>query len=185
VLIALRDETDGPAVLLIERAARMRRHAGQVGFPGGAVDPGDADPAATALREAHEEVGLDPSSVEIMATLPQLFVPPTRFVVTPVLGWWVRPHPVGVVDADEVASVAVVPLAELAEPANRFRVQHPSGSLGPAFEAGGLFIWGFTASVLDAVLRLGGWERTWDTQRRRPLPQALGGSTAALGTVPP
>ena len=185
VLIALRDDAHGPAVLLIERAAGIRRHAGQVGFPGGVIDPGDTGPVATALREAGEEVGLDPSSVEVLATLPQLFVPPTRFLVTPILGWWVRPHPVGVVDINEVARVAIVSFAELAAPANRFRVQHPSGYIGPAFEAGGLFIWGFTGGVLDALLRLGGWEQPWDAQQIRPLPPVLGGGTAALGTVPP
>jgi 8-oxo-dGTP pyrophosphatase MutT (NUDIX family) len=184
VLIALRDGADGPAVVLIERASTMRTHAGQVAFPGGGVDAHDANAAATALREAHEEVGLEPTSVRIVATLPTLFLPPSGFVVTPVLAWWARPHPVRVVDANEVASVQVVPVAELADPDHRFTLRHPSGYEGPAFRAAGLFVWGFTAGLLDVVLDLGGWTRAWDRTRRQ-APPALGGDTAAVGTVRP
>ncbi len=160
---------NGPGVLLIERAATMRTHAGQAAFPGGAADPGE-DPPATALREANEEVGLDPASVRVIATLPALFLPPSGFVVTPVLAWWRHPHPVHAVAVDEVANVAVVPVAELADPANRFRVAHSSGFFGPGFDAGGLFIWGFTAGLLDRLLSLGGWAQAWDKTRVRPLP---------------
>jgi 8-oxo-dGTP pyrophosphatase MutT (NUDIX family) len=181
VLMAISDTGDGPGVLLIERAANLRTHAGQVAFPGGAVDPGDVDPPATALREAHEEVGLDPAAVVVAATLPSLYLPPSGFVVHPVLAWWARPHVVRVVDAAEVASVAVVPVAELADPANRFRVSHPSGYIGPGFAAGGLFVWGFTAGLVDGLLRLGGWDREWDQDALRPIP----GPSETLGTVEP
>jgi 8-oxo-dGTP pyrophosphatase MutT (NUDIX family) len=170
VLIAVRDGAAGPAVLLIERAAAMRNHAGQVAFPGGGEEPGDVDAAATALREAHEEVGLDPTSVHVEAALPQLFLRPSGFLVTPVLAWWARPHAVHAVEVTEVARVAVMPLADLADPANRFRVRHPSGIAGPGFAADGLFIWGFTAALLASLLRLGGWERPWDERKFRPLP---------------
>jgi 8-oxo-dGTP pyrophosphatase MutT (NUDIX family) len=173
VLIALRDGPDGPAVLLIERAADMRAHAGQVAFPGGAIDPDDAEAPAAALREANEEVGLDPATVRIVAQFPALFIPVTGYVVTPVLAWWRRPHPVAPVDPVEVAHVAVVPIAELADPANRFRVSHPSGLLGPGFTAAGLFVWGFTAGLLDRVLTLGGWARPWDPTRVEALPTRL------------
>jgi 8-oxo-dGTP pyrophosphatase MutT (NUDIX family) len=173
VLIALRDGPDGPAVLLIERAADMRAHAGQVAFPGGAIDPDDADAPAAALREANEEVGLDPATVRIVAQFPALFIPVTGYVVTPVLAWWRRPHPVAPVDPVEVAHVAVVPIAELADPANRFRVSHPSGLVGPGFTAAGLFVWGFTAGLLDRVLTLGGWARPWDPTRVEALPTRL------------
>jgi 8-oxo-dGTP pyrophosphatase MutT (NUDIX family) len=169
VLIAFADTSDGPGVLLIERAASMRTHPGQAAFPGGASDDEDENALATALREAEEEVGLDPRSVHVVATLPSLYLPPSGFVVTPVVAWWVRPHEVGVVDAAEVARVAVVPIAELVDPVNRFRVAHPSGFVGPGFEAGGLFVWGFTAGLLDRLLTLGGWAREWDTGQQRPL----------------
>jgi hypothetical protein len=69
----------------------------------------------------------------------------------------------------------VVPVAELADPANRFRVTHPSGWIGAGFEAAGLFVWGFTAGLLDRMLALGGWARPWDTERLLPLPERLAG----------
>ncbi|HUV47524.1 MAG TPA: CoA pyrophosphatase, partial [Actinomycetes bacterium] len=138
-VLMLLGESDGePDVLLIERAHDMRSHAGQPAFPGGRVDDGDADVSATALREAEEETGLDPSGVEVVAVLPDLFIPPSGFVVTPVLGWWGHPTPVYVKDPAEVASVHRVPIAELADPARRVRVRHPSGYVGPAFEVRGL-----------------------------------------------
>lgn len=169
VLIALAETEDGPGVLLLERAATLRTHAGQVAFPGGAAEAGE-DPPATALREAYEEVGLDPGSVRVVATLPVLYLPPSGFVVTPVLAWWREPHPVHAVATSEVARVALVPIRELADPAHRFRVRHPSGFRGPGFEAGGLFIWGFTAGLLDALLVRGGWAREWDQTALRDLP---------------
>jgi 8-oxo-dGTP pyrophosphatase MutT (NUDIX family) len=157
-------------VLLIERAHDMRSHAGQVAFPGGAVDLDDADAVAAALREAAEETGLDPLGVAVVGTLPALFLPVTDFVVTPVLAWWRTTSPVSVVDPREVASVHRVPIADLVDPSHRFRVRHPSGYVGPAFEVAGLLVWGFTAGLLDQMLRLGGWERPWDQAVVRDLP---------------
>lgn len=160
----------GPDVLVLQRAAALRAHASQPAFPGGASDPGDATPADTALREAREEVGLDPDSVRVLATLPKLWIPVTRFVVTPVLAWWRNPHPVRPVARDEVARVERLPVAELVDPANRIRVRHPSGYIGPAFKVRDMVVWGFTAGVLTMVLELGGWERPWDRDRVEDLP---------------
>lgn len=157
----------GPEVLLTVRAAGLRSHAGQVAFPGGGRDPEDVDDAATALREAQEEVGLDPSGVEVLGSLPSLWAPPARYDVVPVLGWWRQPHPLAVVDPVEVADIRLVPLAELADPANRFGVQHPAGrGVGPGFRAGGLFVWGFTAALLSWVLDLAGVGDAWDDRPR-------------------
>jgi 8-oxo-dGTP pyrophosphatase MutT (NUDIX family) len=173
VLVAFADSADGPAVLLIERSAALRQHAGQVAFPGGSLDPTDASLAAAALREANEEVGLDLQTVRVVADLPAIFIPISGFVVTPVLAWWERPHAVRPVDMDEVAAVELVPIAELVDPANRFMVVHPSGWTGPGFAARGLFVWGFTAGLLDRLLEFGGWALPWDTSVRRPLPTQL------------
>jgi 8-oxo-dGTP pyrophosphatase MutT (NUDIX family) len=170
VLILFGDGDDGPDVLLIERAHDMRSHAGQPAFPGGAVDPDDEGPVAAALREAAEETGLDPGGVEVVAVLPDLYLPPSGYVVTPVVGWWREPAPVRAVDPAEVASVHRVPLVELTDPSHRFRVSHPSGYVGPAFEVRGLVVWGFTGGLLDRLIYLSGWEREWDRSRILPLP---------------
>lgn len=157
-------------VLLIERAHSLRSHAGQVAFPGGSMDPQDADVVATALREAAEETGLEPAGVEVFGTLPALFLPVSDFVVTPVLGWWREPSEVSVADPAEVASVHLVRVTELLDPANRLRVRHPSGYVGAAFAVSDLLVWGFTGGLLDRILRLAGWERPWDQSRVQLLP---------------
>jgi 8-oxo-dGTP pyrophosphatase MutT (NUDIX family) len=159
-----------PDILLLERAANLRNHAGQPAFPGGVAEPEDADDAATALREAWEEVGLEASSITLVATLPPLWIPITRYVVTPVLAWWHAPHPVGPKDAAEVARVDRIPVAELVDPANRLRARHPSGYIGPAFDIRGMFIWGFTAGILNTLLELAGWAVAWDRDRIGDLP---------------
>ncbi len=174
VLVLFGEGEDGPDLLLIERAHTMRSHAGQPAFPGGAQDPEDDGPIAAALREAQEEVGLRPASVDVLGVLPALFLPPSGFVVHPVVGWWREPHPVDVVDEAEVASVARIPLTELTDPDNRFRITHSSGLIGPAFEVRGLVVWGFTAGLIAGMLTLAGWERPWDTGRLRELdPETL------------
>jgi 8-oxo-dGTP pyrophosphatase MutT (NUDIX family) len=163
-------------VLLIERAHTMRRHAGQMAFPGGALDPSDESPIDAALREAHEETALDVSGVVVVATLPLLVLPQRRpvpgagFAVTPVLAWWRTPSEVRPADPAEVASVHRVPLDHLVDPANRLRVRHPSGYVGPAFRVGSLLVWGFTAGVLDRLLSVGGWERPWAFAAPEELP---------------
>lgn len=171
VLILLGDDGngDGPSVLVMQRSATLRHHAGQPGFPGGGAEPGDVDVADTALREAAEEVGLRRETVTVVTTMPELWIGVTDYRVTPVLAWWREPHPVSPVSVAEVDTVSYLPLRDLADPANRLRARHPSGYTGPAFSVGGLLIWGFTAGLLDTVLRLGGWDRPWDPDRVHDL----------------
>lgn len=171
VLILFGEGPDGPDLLLIQRSSTMSSHPGQPAFPGGALDPEDDGVVAAALREAEEETGLDPSGVDVFATLPALWLPPSGFVVTPVVGWWRAPSPVGVVDPGEVESVARVPLSELLDPANRCSVRHPSGFTGPGFAVRGMLVWGFTAGLLSRLLALSGLERPWDENLVRDLEQ--------------
>jgi 8-oxo-dGTP pyrophosphatase MutT (NUDIX family) len=174
----------GEDVVLTERSHSMRSHAGQVSFPGGAIDPVDSGPVSAALREAREEVGLDPAGVQVVAQLPDLYLPPSNFVVTPVLGWWAQPSPISVVDHQEVARVLRAPLSELTDPARRFTVSHPSGFVGPAFDVDGLLVWGFTAGLLSKVIELAGLERSWDTADHRPIPPHLMGGRGTSATPP-
>jgi len=169
VLILFGDGPDGPDLLFIQRSDSLRLHAGQPAFPGGAIDAGDGGPVGAALREAIEEVGLDPGGVDVVGTLPELFIPRTRFRVVPVLAWWRRPSAVAPVDAGEVAAVERVGVAELADPANRLMVHVRDGRTTPAFRVRGMLIWGFTAALVDRLLTLGGWEKPWDASRVEDL----------------
>ncbi len=164
---------DSRHVLLLERAHDMRFHAGQIAFPGGGQDVGDADEVATALREAEEETGLDPAGVEVVATLPRLWLPPSNFEVTPVVAWWRTPSPVRAIDPAETASVHTVALSLLLDPVNRVTMRHPSGYRGPAFLVAGLVVWGFTAGLLSKLFAIVGWEQPWDASRVVDLPPAL------------
>lgn len=161
VLILFGEGADGPDVLLVQRSDGLRAHAGQPAFPGGAEEPGDGGPVGAALREAQEETGLDPDGVEVLAELPTLALPVSAFVVTPVIGWWREPTEVRAVDQGEIAAVARVPVAELVDPANRLRIRHPAGHVGPAFRVRDMLVWGFTGGLLDRVLELGGFARPW------------------------
>jgi 8-oxo-dGTP pyrophosphatase MutT (NUDIX family) len=154
VLILFGDGPDGPDLLFIQRSEGLRLHAGQPAGEGG--------PVGAALREAAEEVGLDPSGVDVLGTLPEVFIPRTGFRVVPVLAWWRRPSAVAPVDAGEVAAVERVGVAELADPAARLMERVPDGRASPAFRVRGMLIWGFTAALVDRLLALGGWEKPWD-----------------------
>jgi 8-oxo-dGTP pyrophosphatase MutT (NUDIX family) len=162
----------GPDVLLQERAGGPGVHAGQVSFPGGGHEAHDDDLVATALREAAEETGLDPAGVDPLALLPQLYISASGYLVTPVVGYWRAPTPVRVMDRAESTSVLRVPVADLADPAHRIVVRHPSGIELPAFDVAGMVVWGFTAGLLDVLLRLGGWERPWSRPDAQDLDRA-------------
>lgn len=150
VPIVLREQA--PTVLLTQRTAHLRDHAGQVSFPGGRVEPGDDSPEATALREAEEEIGLAPEVVEVIGRLPP-FLTVTGFIVTPVVGL-VRPPFDLRLDAFEVAEVFEPPLSFLLDEANHIHHElvwrgHPHRYWSMPWQ--GYNIWGATAGMLRAL----------------------------------
>jgi 8-oxo-dGTP pyrophosphatase MutT (NUDIX family) len=178
VLMLFGEGPKGPDLLLTERAHDMRSHPGQVSFPGGKIDPTDASPEAAALREAEEETGLDPSGVEVFASLPELWLPPSNFAVTAVLGWWREPTRVDVVDPAEVNAVLRVPIEELLDPQHRVTVVHPIGYSSPGFLIGDdkdLILWGFTAGLITKLFDHVGWTRPWDASVEQELPDYMFG----------
>lgn len=162
VLIALVCRPGGLSVLLTQRADFLSTHSGQVAFPGGKVDADDGDVQDTALREAHEEIGLPSACVDVLGQLP-LYVTGSRFVITPVVAL-VAGEPVLHPNPDEVADVFEVPLAFLMNPAHHrhHRLQwsgHVREWLSMPYQdpAGGAvverFIWGATAGMLRNLYR--------------------------------
>lgn len=146
VLAALRP--DG-RMILTRRASGLRHHAGQIALPGGKVEPGDKDPIAAALREAHEEIGLPPGQVEVLGTLPA-HITVTGFSMTPVLGL-IDGDFTPVPEAGEVAEAFAVPLEHIADLSN-YRIERRlwRGDWRPYRVApwGPYYIWGATARVL-------------------------------------
>ena len=155
-------------VLLHRRSSTMGHHPGQIAFPGGGVEPSDPDMTATALREAVEETGLDPLGVDILGTLPELAVPVSNNLVTPVPAWWRRASEVAAVDYRETVDVFRVPVAELLDPANRVSVDREWQGRTlrtPAFSVDGTIVWGFTAIVLARMFDELDWAVPWDQAR--------------------
>jgi 8-oxo-dGTP pyrophosphatase MutT (NUDIX family) len=161
VLMPLVVRPSGVHVLLTQRTAHLHDHAGQISFPGGRVDEGDADPVATALRESQEEIGLDPARVEIIGHLPE-YVTATSYRVTPVIGLIEQPLDVAALQLDtfEVAEAFEVPLAFLMDPRNHERRRVVMGELSRTFYAipyqgaRRYFIWGATAAMLRNLYQL-------------------------------
>ena len=172
VLMLFGEGSDGPDLLLTERAHHMRSHPGQVSFPGGGIDTGET-PAQTALREAREETGLDPDGVEIFAELPELWLPPSNFAVVPLLGWWREPSPIRVESPDEVHEVYRVPLTELVDPTHRITVVGPAGYRSPGFLIGDdkdVILWGFTGGIVARLFEYLGWIEDLPDAPERDLP---------------
>jgi 8-oxo-dGTP pyrophosphatase MutT (NUDIX family) len=152
VLVPLIDRADGVTVLFTQRTAHLNDHAGQISFPGGRVDEGDADRMDTALREAEEETGLPRHQVHVIGTLPDYDIP-TGFRVTPVVGW-IEPPVQFAPDPFEVAELFEVPLAHFMDPANHERHSDEINGRRRHYYAmphGGRYIWGATAGMLHSL----------------------------------
>lgn len=184
VLVLFSGAPDAPAgalppdadLLVTVRASTLRHHAGQAAFPGGASDPGDDGPIGTALREANEETGIDPSRLHILAVLDRMFIPPSGFHVVPVLAYSPDPGPVRAVDPAETAIVARVPVRAFVNPENRlmvYRKENTSRFAGPAFLLNQMLVWGFTAQVISAMLDVAGWAKPWNTDVVEELDAAM------------
>ena len=166
VLVALAEREDGLHVLLTQRADHLRDHAGQISFPGGRAEPHDLDAAATALREAEEEVGLRHDRLEVIGQLPT-YSTVTSFIVTPVVALVRSPFNVAelALDSFEVAEAFEVPLAFLMNPAHHQRhvvslegkrrtfLSMPWTATGEDGRAREYFIWGATAAMLRNLYR--------------------------------
>lgn len=154
--LVMRDEL---TLILTQRTAHLSTHSGQIALPGGKLDPEDVDATAAALREAHEEIGLEPERVEVLGSLP-VYVTGTSFIVTPVVGL-VRPGFELVPNPDEVDDVFEVPLAYLMNPLHHRR--HAMAFEGVVREWYSMpyldgdrerFIWGATAGMLRNFYRM-------------------------------
>lgn len=151
VLVAV-DMTAEPAVILTKRSAKLKHHPGQIAFAGGKQDPGDADPVAAALREAHEEIGLPYGAAHVLGCLPT-HETITGFLVTPVVALIpapFTPRP----EAGEVDEVFRVPLAHLLDP-RHYRIESRQAQGGPRYfytvPYGPYYIWGATARMLRGL----------------------------------
>jgi 8-oxo-dGTP pyrophosphatase MutT (NUDIX family) len=152
VLVPVVDDGPDAAVIFTKRTEKLRKHSGQVAFPGGSVDAEDGSPERAAIREAEEEIGLDPSFVEPVARMPQ-YLAATGFRITPVLAV-VRPGFKFTLNQHEVDDVFEVPLSFLMQPENHRR---DSGMLGGAVRHfyripyGERMIWGVTAGIVRTI----------------------------------
>jgi 8-oxo-dGTP pyrophosphatase MutT (NUDIX family) len=150
VLVPLLPRADGITVLLTRRTDDLDKHAGQVAFPGGRVDAGDADEVAAALREAQEEVGLSPEAVDVLGRLdPYLTI--TGFEVVPIVGFVQQPPRCFTPEPGEVADIFEVPLQFLLNRANHQKVKRVVNGLDRAYYAmpyESYYIWGATAGMI-------------------------------------
>lgn len=154
-------DTATPDVTFIERATHLRKHAGQIAFPGGSREPGDASLIHTAQRETAEEIGLNTDRTEVLGVLSAASVPASGFDVTTVVSRWDGDADLRPTDLGEVAAVHRFALSDLASASYRVTARHSSGYVGPGFVFGDIFIWGFTGHLTSVLLDLGGWTRPW------------------------
>jgi 8-oxo-dGTP pyrophosphatase MutT (NUDIX family) len=155
VLVPIVTHGGGLTVLFTQRTAQLRAHSGQVSFPGGRAEPGDASPEFTALRETQEEIGLAPERVEVLARMPE-YLTRTGYRVTPVVGLVAPPLELAP-DSREVAEAFEVPLAFLLNPANHQRETRELAGRSVGFwvmQYRERRIWGATAGMLVNLYRM-------------------------------
>jgi len=152
VLVALQDAPAGLRLILTKRSSALKHHPGQIAFAGGKVDSGDDGPVGAALREAHEEIGLDPAHVRVLGQMPP-HETVTNFLVTPVVAEVLRPFD-PVAEPGEVDEVFSVPFAHICNPAN-FQIQSRlwRGARRHYYVVpyGPYYIWGATARILRGL----------------------------------
>jgi len=154
VLIPIQEKNDGDYVVLTKRADHLNHHSGQIAFPGGRVDDSDAGDIDAALRESHEEIGIDPRDVRVLGRLDQIDAA-YGYRVTPFVGVIPAPYEFRLNPA-ETAAVTVVPIAALLEPAN-FVVNEtlsPRGHPSYHFYVNGWDVWGVTARIIVQFLEI-------------------------------
>ena len=154
VLIPVQERQDGDYLVLTKRADHLSTHKGQIAFPGGRVDAGDADVIETALRESQEEIGIDPECVKILGRLDE-FTAGYGLVVTPVVAV-IPPHCKFRIDPAETTAVASVPIRSLMERPNFILDDRPSPGGHPSyhFYVNGWDVWGVTARIIAQFLQL-------------------------------
>jgi 8-oxo-dGTP pyrophosphatase MutT (NUDIX family) len=170
VLVLFLGEPSNPAIVFVRKSDQLHVHSGQVAFPGGSIEKTDSSITQAALREAYEEAGVEPESVAVLGMLPPGRVVRSKFRVSSLVGWWLSPGELCTHDRREIASIHVIEVSRLLAKKNRVTWVHPLGHTGPGFTVDGLFIWGFTAGVLDRLFELAGWTQPWDKSRLSEIP---------------
>jgi 8-oxo-dGTP pyrophosphatase MutT (NUDIX family) len=155
VLISLFELDGRPTLLFIRRSSTLRAHSGEIAFPGGGADPADGSLIMTALREAQEEVGLDPAKVEVLGVLPAVFTVVSNYLILPVVA--LLPEGPGTLrlQVSEVTEVLLAPLIELARPGifhSEEWVREGRARAVYFYDYGPYRIWGATARILNALL---------------------------------
>ncbi len=142
-----------PSLVLTVRSEELPRHAGEVSFPGGMAEPQDRDLRATALREAQEEIGLDPAAVEVVGALPAVHTFVSGILVVPFVGLLDR-EPALTVDPGEIAEVFTVSLARCRSVERRTERGRPDGGTwtGWSYDVDGIIVWGATGRTLHDLL---------------------------------
>ncbi len=157
VLLALFEQDGATHLVFIRRAATLRAHSGEIAFPGGSYDPEDTSLVATALREAFEEILLEPARVEVLGLLPPVFTVVSNFLILPVVAYLPAGPGSLIAQAGEVAEVLLLPLAALADPALAHTEIWSNGGRTRQvyfYDYGSLRIWGATGRILNSLLTL-------------------------------